>query len=410
LPADLLPYLSVFGRALIEMGTRKRSFVELSQLIGYRTGGIEPETFIASEHGSQQSQAWFFVRGKAMVEQSEALFDISRELLLEPAFDQQDRFRQIVMEEKARLEAGLLPAGHAFVNRRIKSGFDEAGWAEEQVEGIESLGFLRRLADRIDADWESVLADLQRVHGLLICRPTSLINLTFGEQDWPAIESHVRGLRTALPGQQAEPSGWDPTYLSGNQGLTMPAQVNYVGKGLRVADLPEARQGAMLVASLLLDTGWLWERIRLQGGAYGAWSIYEPLTDYLGFVSYRDPQTLGTLKAFDDAATHMRSLELDRLELTKSIIGVIGQMDRYMLPDQKGFTSMTRHLSGITDELRQTWRDQVLSTSNEQLQSLAGALSEVAEHGRVVILGSPAAIDSARAERGQDWMEILPLL
>jgi len=410
LPADLLPYLSVFGRALVEMGTGRRGFVELSQLIGYRTGGIEPETFIASQHGSQQAQAWFFLRGKAMIEQSEALFDISRELLLEPAFDQQDRFRQIVMEEKARLEAGLLPAGHAFVSRRIKSAFDEAGWAEEQVEGIESLRFLRRLAERIDADWKSVLEDLQRVHRLLINRPTSLINVTFGEQDWPAIEAHVRGLRAALPEQGADLPGWDPAYLAGNQGLSMPAQVNYVGKGLRVADLPEERQGAMLVASLLLDTGWLWERIRLQGGAYGAWSIYEPLTDYLGFVSYRDPQTLATLKAFDDAAAYLRSLDLDRLELTKSIIGVIGQMDRYMLPDQKGFTSMTRNLAGITDELRQAWRDQVLSTSNEQLRSLSDVLGEVAEHGRVVILGSPAAIDSARAERGQDWMEILPLL
>ncbi len=410
LPAHLLAYLPVYGRALIEMGTQQRGYVEFSQRIGNHTGGIEPTTFISSHLRSDESQPWLFLRGKAMVDQSEALFDITRELLLEPRFEQQERFRQIVLEEKARMEADLLPAGHQVVNRRIRSGFDEAGWADEQINGLDSLFFFRRLIKRIEEDWPLVVADLQEIHGLLIRRPSALFNLTFTESDWPNIEPHVRALRAQLPEATSQREQWKLEFELRNQGLSIPAQVNYVGKGIGSSALSAANQGQMLIASRLLNTTWLWESIRLQGGAYGAWCLFDPLSKYVGLVSYRDPQVLGTLHAFDACTEYLRKLQLDQVELTKSIIGAIGNMDAYLLPDAKGFSSMTRRLTGLTDDVRQEWRDQVLSTSNADLQALGDVFDEVAKNGRIVVLGSQNALESALGDQRPGWMEITPVL
>ncbi|MFN2275535.1 MAG: insulinase family protein, partial [Anaerolineales bacterium] len=410
LPAQLLPYFAIYGRALLEMGTARRDYVELSQRMGYQTGGIEPAALISGQLGSDESQSWFFLRGKAMVGQSGALFDISREVLLEPRFDQRDRLRQIVMEEKARLESSLLPSGHQLVSGRVQSGFDEAAWVEEQIDGIESLFFLRKLIKRIDEDWPEVLQDLQTIHRLLIARSAALFNLTSAESDWPRIEPHVRGLRQALPEAGGERRRWEPAFERGNQGLSIPAQVNYVGKGTRLASVPASHHGPMNIASSLLNTSWLWERVRLQGGAYGAWCGYDPFSGFVGFVSYRDPQIVGTLKAYDAASDYLRKLELDRSELTKSIIGVIGRLDAYMLPDAKGFASMSRRLTGLTDEVRQQRRDQVLSTRNRDLQELGELFDEVAQQGRVVVMGSQTALKDALAEKGENWLHISPLL
>ncbi|MEJ2011381.1 MAG: insulinase family protein [Anaerolineales bacterium] len=410
LPARLLPYLSLFGRALLEMGTQQREYVELSQRIGSQTGGIEPSTLISSQLRSDQSQSWFFLRGKAMVEQTEELTDLVREILLEPRFDQKDRFRQIAVEEKARFESELIPAGHQLVNGRIHSGFDEAGWVEEQIDGFESLFFLRKLIKRLDTDWSSVLEDLQAIHRLLITRPAALFNLTFTEGDWSGIEPHIKSLREALPDTETERLRWTPAFETGNQGLSLPAQVNYVGKGARLAAFPETIRGHMYIASLLLNTTWLWERVRLQGGAYGSWCLFDPLSHYVGLVSYRDPQILDTLRVFDATADYLQELKLDAPELTKGIIGVIGRMDAYMLPDAKGFTSMSRRLTALTDDIRQAWRDQVLSATNRDLQALADIFTDIAENGRVVVLGSQAALEKASTEKGADWMEISPVL
>jgi Zn-dependent M16 (insulinase) family peptidase len=410
LPSHLLPYLSVFGRALLEMGTQRRSYVELSQRIGSQTGGIESSTLISSQLQSDESQSWFFLRGKAMTGNTEELTDLAREVLLEPNFDQQDRFRQIVTEEKARFESELVPSGHRLVNGRIHSGYDEAGWVEEQIDGIESLFFLRKLIKRLDTDWASVVEDLQAIHRQLITRPAALFNLTFTEGDWSGIEPHLSALREALPAVEGQRQEWTPALRTGNQGLSLPAQVNYVGKGVRLASFPGSIHGHMNVASLLLNTTWLWERVRLQGGAYGSWCLFDPLSQYVGLVSYRDPQILGTLKTFDSSQDFLRDLDLDSTELTKSIIGVIGRLDAYLLPDAKGFTSMRRRLTGLTDDIRQEWRDQVLSTTNRDLQALADIFAELAESGRIIVLGSQAALEKAGAEKGADWMEISPVL
>jgi Zn-dependent M16 (insulinase) family peptidase len=65
---------------------------------------------------------------------------------------------------------------------------------------------------------------------------------------------------------------------------------------------------------------------------------------------------------------YLRSLELSRDELTKAIIGTMGDIDAYQLPDAKGYSALVRHLLGVTDEERQIRRDQILSTSNQDFK------------------------------------------
>jgi hypothetical protein len=158
-----------------------------------------------------------------------------------------------------------------------------------------------------------------------------------------------------------------------------------------------------------LQTSWLWERVRVQGGAYGGFSVFNQRSGVFTYISYRDPNLLATLDVYDRSADFLRSLELSRDELTKGIIGAIGDMDAYQLPDAKGFTSMTRYLAGETDEERQRWREQVLGTTPQDFHAFAQVLERLNQEGRVVVLGSQQALDAANAERG-DWLQVRRVL
>ena len=129
----------------------------------------------------------------------------------------------------------------------------------------------------------------------------------------------------------------------------------------------------------------------------------------LSFVSYRDPNLLKTLEVFDESARFLRDVELHEDELRKSIIGTIGDLDQYRLPDAKGYTSMVRQLSGETDEERQQLREEVLGTTAGQFVAFAEALDKVKEEGLVKVLGSENAIQGAQAER-PGWLEVLKVL
>ena len=117
--------------------------------------------------------------------------------------------------------------------------------------------------------------------------------------------------------------------LPEREGLAIPAQVNYVGKGCNVAEHGFVFTGAAQAVNKLIRTGYLWEKVRVQGGAYGAFCLMDRIAGSLSFVSYRDPNVEATIKAFDDTAEYLENITINNDELEKSIIGAIGEMDSY---------------------------------------------------------------------------------
>lgn len=64
------------------------------------------------------------------------------------------------------------------------------------------------------------------------------------------------------------------------------------------------------------------------------------------FLSYRDPNLLKTLDVYDGTGDFLRKLQIDDDTLTKAIIGTIGDVDAYQLPDAKGYS---RYVYEIVD-------------------------------------------------------------
>ncbi len=185
------------------------------------------------------------------------------------------------------------------------------------------------------------------------------------------------------------------------EGLTIPAQVNYVGKGANLYDLGYEYDGSAEVITGYLRLAYLWEKIRVQGGAYGGFSVFDDASGIFTFLSYRDPNVASTLENYDKAAVFLKSLDASRLsdnELTKAIIGAIGDMDAYQLPDAKGYTSMMRHLTGRSDTIRQEIREEILSTNGEDFIAFGEVLEKVAQSNAVAVMGSQSAIEAANLD------------
>jgi Zn-dependent M16 (insulinase) family peptidase len=397
LPQQCLPYVRLFGRALLEMGTETEDFVTLTQRISRHTGGIVPKVFSSPVRERSEAASWLFLRGKAMKERTPEFLGILRDVLLTVRLDNRERFRQMVLEEKARQEERLVPEGHHLVNLRLRAHFSEADWVVERMQGVSYLAFLGDLVHMVDEDWPGVLSRLEQVRERLVNRRCLLANVTSDEAAWHAVEPRLIEFLGLLPSATAPTVRWSPQTLPECEGLTIPTQVNFVGKGVNLYDLGYRFHGSARVITRYLRTAWLWERVRVQGGAYGAFCLFSHLSGVLTFVSYRDPNLLKTLEAFDQTTEFLRTVDLTEKELTKSIIGAIGDMDAYLLPDAKGFTSMVWHLTGETRETRQGIRHEVLGTTLADFRAFAEVLREVKERGIVKVLGSSTAIQAAAA-------------
>lgn len=410
LPQEALPYVPLFGRALLEMGTETEDYVKLAQRIGRKTGGIQATSFASAVHNSDQAAAWSVLRGKATVEQAGELFDIVRDVLLTARLDDQARFRQLVLEEKASLESSLLYQGHLVVRSRLQSRLNEGDWVGEQFGGVSYLLFLRRLAERVDNDWPAVRDTLEDIRRRLINRQAMAANVTLDETNWLQVRPRLDALLAGLPGTEPQLHTWTWNSDAANEGLTIPAQVNYVGKGADLYTLGYYRHGSIIPIINYLRTTWLWERVRVHGGAYGGFCAFDWRSGAFAFLSYRDPNLLETIDVYDQTGAFLRQLELGRDELVKSVIGAIAMLDAYQLPDAKGYTSFQRYLVGETDAMRQQLRDEVLATTPEHFKQFADVLDRLSAKGLVVVMGSQDAIEAANAARQNAWLKITKVL
>jgi hypothetical protein len=397
LPPDLLPYVELFGRALLETGAGDQDFVQLSQRIGRFTGGIGARPWIATMSDSPAAAARLLLRTKVMPDHADELTAILSDVLLRARLDNHERIQQLVLEEKSQLEASLPRMGSRFAALRLRSGLTAAAWAGEQTGGISYLMFLRSLAER--DDWSGVQAALERVRDLLVRRGAIVCNVTTDAAHWRRFEPKLAAFLGQLSEVPSTPAVWPAASGPHSEGLAIPAKVNFVAKGGDLRRAGAEPNGATAVIQHYLNTTWLWNKVRVQGGAYGGSCAIERHAGTFTFTSYRDPNLLATLDAYDATGAFLRETGISEAELVKSIIGVIGHVDDYQLPDAKGLTSTLRYLMHETDDNLQRYREEILSAKPEDFRAFGTALDALATQGRVVAMGSPEAIAAANAKR-----------
>ncbi len=404
-----MPYLSLFSRGLFQTGTAKDDFVALTQRIGRSTGGVGASRSISMMRDTTSVAAWLFVRGKVVPDKADDLLGIITDVLTTARLDNRERIKQMALEEKAGFESGLAGRGNGIVAGRLGASFNPAAAINELSSGISYLFFLRELIKDIDSDqgWLKIKAALYALRDLLVDRTALVVNVTTEAGLWKAFEPKLADFVAGLPAVEAPVHTWTAS-APADEGLTFPAQVNYVAKGANLYSLGYRHTGATVVAMRHLNTTYLWDKVRVQGGAYGGSSSFDPFSGSFVFTSYRDPNLLETLAAYDGAANYLRE-GIGEQDLVRSIIGAIGAIDTYRLPDAKGFTSLMWELTGNTEENRQRRREEILGATSADAKRFADVLEQVAAQGRVVVLGSEGAIKEANAERA-DFLKVTKVL
>jgi Zn-dependent M16 (insulinase) family peptidase len=394
-----IPLAAMLGSALLEMGTQNEDYVSLSQRIATKTGGISGRPFLSAMEDNDTGITRFFLRGKCMTNRTEELLAILHDILLLPDFDNKERFRQMVLEHKSELETSLVPRGHAAVISRLRAHYNEAHWVNEQMGGVDAIFHIRRLADQVEADWPGVCRQLRRIHETLLDRNHLVFNVTVDPEAMPDVIRALENLLGKLPAPgRFTARDWHPPARARSEALTAPSQVNYVGCAANLFDAGYKMHGSALVITRYLQTAWLWEKIRVQGGAYGGMCSFDQRCGSFVFASYRDPNLAASLDAYLATGDFLENLKFSDEELTRALIGTIGQLDAYQLPDTKGYASAMRYLIDYTDKERQKLRDEVLATTQAHFNAFGQVIRKAFDNPAIAVLCSSDAAAGAGLE------------
>lgn len=441
---DDLELLSVFTRIMTETGAGDLSDVALSQKIGTHTGGVgvslmsrpvRPDGVadgVVLEGNNMITK--LVISGKSTSTKTDELFSIFELILTDAKLDSQKKVIEMLKESKTRLESSIQGSGHSYANTRMKARYSVPGYLGEKMGGISSLNTIKNLLKDAEEDWDSVLARLQKIRAAILdsstCRSGMLLDITGDKDVLDTIKPSVDNFISSLPGDAkgkklpdfynvehpwATRAKVDMPNLAPlkDEGFVVPTQVSYVGKGGQAYSPGELVPGSTGVVSRFLRTGYLWDHVRVIGGAYGGFCTFDSKAGdgVFTFLSYRDPNLDKTLDVYDATADALleaaEELEKNPGALATAIIGAVGDMDGALSPDQKGAAAFNRWLSRETPERRQQFRDEVLNTKASDFKEFAMRLKEM-KRPSVAVVSSQSSFDAAaKAGKKMDLNQVV---
>lgn len=313
-------------------------------------------------------------------------------------FRDRARLRDIVVELRNDLKAAIVPNGTRFAILRAGSRVSASMAAEERWNGVTQLEFLHGLVDGLEGRLDGLAGELEELRAALFTRGNVRGNLTDSEDGLDAAKVALAAALDALPAGGARAAAVDrtgpPVWLRA-ESLAAATPVGYAARVVPGFAWADPRSSHAAVLGHLLSTGSLWERIRREGGAYGAWAYPSPVEGLFVLGSYRDPKIAGTLGAFRDALASLAAEGPGDDEVDRAVTGTVGREDRPIDPGEKGFLGLQRILRGITEAARAERRRLVLGCTRADLAAAARGLLDGWDRGSTVILAGRAAIDEA---------------
>ncbi|MCR4587703.1 MAG: insulinase family protein [Lachnospiraceae bacterium] len=395
-PEELFGYLGIFKSAMGLMDTEHYSYGELFTEMNLLTGGIYDSLgIISNSHKPGDFYHYFQIKGKVLEPNIPEAFRLMQEILLTTRWEKTDRLLEILEEMKSHMEGDMMSAGHAIAAARALSYQSPEGALVEYTSGLDNYYRVADLIAHFDERKEELVQKLKALGKVLFQKQNLMVDYTGEKEDGaiPAVvRKEIRTLITRLyPDTAPVKERFIPPIEKKQEGFMTSAQVlyvalagNYVKKGLK-------RTGALNVLKVLMGYDYLWNNVRVKGGAYDC-SCRFGKTGESVFVSYRDPELKKTLEVYRGAADYIRHLKLTDREITQYIIGAISSMDTPKPPAIKGSYSQAIYLSGQTMEDVQRERDEVLTVTEDTIHSLADYIDAVVEGDCICVTGKESKL------------------
>lgn len=404
-PDSLTSYIGILKSVLGEVDTEHYSYGDLFYEINAQTGGIYCgiQTFSHKDEPND-CRRMFSVSSKYLTAKEDFVFQMIEEILFTSSFEDEKRLREIIARQKTRMQTGLSESGHSTAIVRAGSYYSPLASFSDRVNGIDYFRLLEDLDADFDAKKEELKNNLKQLM-LLIFRPENLfVSITTDEAGYAGVEEKIKAFKDKLHQEEVEKGRICYAFEQKNEGFSTAGQVQYVAAAGNFRQEGLAYDGCLRVLRVILSYDYLWMNIRVKGGAYGCGSSFRRNGDSF-LMSYRDPHLEHTLDVFQKTVDYLQAFDADEREMTKYIIGTIGELDTPLTPSSKGALGLSAWLSGLTQEELQEERNQILQAQPEDIRKLHKWLQAIWNHGNVCVVGS----ESVLAKEGKSLKSVQPL-
>ena len=388
-----LPYVAVLALVLGKLGTARHTAAEIDTLVNGRLGSL---SFFADiyegDDGARDLAPKLVVGASALSENVEAACELPLEIMLETDFSDAGKIKDVLQQRRIGMEQGFAAAGHAAAMARAASYYLPAGVVREQLGGVDFYRFLKDLLAHYDERSDELAARLSELAGRLFVDDGCTVGFTGSDDDferfWKA------GAVTGRAGS-SEHLLAVPAPVVRNEAFIVPTDVCYAAQGFdRRAD-GAPYTGAWQVAARALSYDFLWNEVRVKGGAYGA-GFGATRTGNLRFYSYRDPHLDETLARFAASAAWLEAFDPKPEAMEGYVVSTVAGFDAPLKARALARRQDGDYFGGRTPEARLETRAEMTAADAQAVRALAAPLAAAVAHDAVCTFGSKDIIEAAR--------------
>ncbi len=388
---SLLPKVYFLVDILKKVATENYSYADLASEIDLRTGGIsfdlgayakvnEPMSFLPK----------LIIHSRSLINKLPDLFALIEEIILSSDFSDKERLRELAVQEKSGMELDMLNMAQSYASARVLSHFTP-GAAYMEAGKLSFYSFIKDLVDNFDARYDELCRDLHLIMKRIFAVPRLLTSVTMKKEYFKKFAIDFNKFTCNLSNETHQPCQYTFNLKPCNEGFESSSRVQYVFRGANFIKSGFKYTGHLDVLSTIMRYTYLWNELRVVGGAYGMFARFNSAGD-MYFGSYRDPHLSRTLSVYDKIADYLRNFAVDDREMLKYIIGTISNIDVPLTPSGKGKAAATAYICGITDSLVQKKRNEILSTRQSDIAALAKLVEKCLANGAICVIGNEAKI------------------
>lgn len=394
-----LPYVGILQSVLGIIDTERYDYGTLFNEINVNTGGIGTSLELYNDVTNIREKAFkatFEIKGKALYGKLPVAFDMMREILMESKLNDGKRIREILAMLKSRLLMKFQSSGHVTAVLRAQSYASPAAKLKDMTNGIAFYEMVSYIEEHFEEEKEKLSEKLIDLSKKLFCGDNMMLSYTAAREGLEGLEEMVEKLKNSLHTRTAEEDKRCVIHCEKkNEGFKTASKVQYVAKAGNFIDLGVAYTGALQILKVIMSYDYLWQNIRVKGGAYGCMSNFNRIGEGY-FVSYRDPNLKRTLDVYDGVVDYLKNFTVSERDMTKYIIGTMSGIDQPMTPASKGERSMNLYMNKVSAEMIREERNQILDAEQDDIRALYKVAEAVLQADQMCVIGGEDKIEEEK--------------
>lgn len=391
---ELLPYLAILRTVLGSVDTKNYSYLELNNEINTYSGGVSPLfCTYSNEADPSKYDLYFIIKARALYEKIDFVFDIVKEIITTSKYNDYKRLKELIAESRSKLQMVINSAGHSIALNRCLSYISPTAKFGDITNGLAYYELLSAIDDDFEGHKEALVSALDRLIKTIF-RPENLtVSYAANEEGFGLIREPLTAFNSCLYTDEINNGDLNIICEKKNEGFKTAAKVQYVCRSGNFVKAGYEYTGTLMVLKTILGYDYLWNNVRVKGGAYGCMSDFYHNGNTF-FVSYRDPRLSETNDIYKAMPEYVRSFDAHERDMTKYIIGTVSSIDTPLTPYTRAARSMTAYLTGMTIEKAQKNRDSVLNANVEDIRALAPILEAVLSQELICAVGGEDKIEA----------------